>query len=464
MDIVWHRNDIRISDNIAVSNSNNSIPVYVFDTRILEFASDRRIKWIVKNMKKLKSLYRSEGSDLAIRVGESPAILRDLIEEFNVDRVLWNKSYTKLGRSRDKHVKEIVESKDLEYDVFDDRVLHEPSSIFTNKGDPYSVFTYYHKKWDKRKKDSPQDKPRALHKFSDYREVPRLEELGFKQPNIDLPKPGTEAARDALDKFIKTSIDEYQNQRDYPSQRATSRLSPYLSYGIIGIREVWERTEEAKNSANEESVIESIEEFQQQLAWRDFYNQVIYHNPELVNSNYKNYENQIEWKNDEKKLLKWKEGKTGYPIVDAGMRQLKKEGWMHNRVRMIVASFLTKDLLIDWRKGYEWFRKMLIDHNTANDNGGWQWAASTGTDAQPYFRIFNPMTQGEDYDPEAEYIKNFIPELQEVEPDTIHNWNELSEEDRTDLAPEYFNPIVDHSKKRKEAMQMYKKARGDTDQ
>jgi Deoxyribodipyrimidine photolyase len=225
---------------------------------------------------------------------------------------------------------------------------------------------------------------------------------------------------------------------------------------------VYERTQQALDSAAEDER-EEVREFQGQLAWREFYTQVLYHNPEVVTENYKDYENPIEWREDPEALQAWKDGETGYPIVDAGMRQLREEAYMHNRVRMIVASFLTKDLQLDWRRGYEWFRQKLADHNTANDNGGWQWAASTGTDAQPYFRIFNPMTQGERHDPDAEYIKTYVPELAEAEPDVIHSWHELSLTQRRRSAPDYPDPIVDHSKRREETLSMFEQARGQAD-
>lgn len=461
MDLIWHRNDIRVRDNEAVHNSSNGIPVYIFDERILEFANSRRLKWLIKNVQELKSEYRKEGSDLLIRVGESAEVIEQLLDDFDIDRVLWNNSYTKIGRERDETVKNTLEDHDFEFKTFDDGVMHEPNSIFTNKGTPYSVFTYYHKKWKKRDKDKPLEVPNDLFEFSDSRKVPDLSEIGFDDPDLTLPEAGTDTALDVLDNFINSKIDEYQERRDYPSDDVTSRLSPYMSYGVVSVRQVWAATQEAKEEVDDESDVDSIESFQEQLAWRDFYHQVMYHNPELVDENYKDYKNPIQWNDDQEELERWKNGTTGYPIVDAGMRQLKEEGWMHNRLRMIVASFLTKDLLIDWRKGYQWFKKMLIDHNAPNNNGGWQWAASTGTDAQPYFRIFNPMTQGEDYDPEAEYIKKFVPELEDVEPEYIHKWNELSEERRKSMAPEYNKPIVDHSERREDALEMFKTARGD---
>jgi len=213
--------------------------------------------------------------------------------------------------------------------------------------------------------------------------------------------------------------------------------------------------------ADNEGAREAVEEFQSQLAWREFYTQVLRHNPEVVTENYKQYDNEIAWREDPEALQAWKDGETGYPIVDAGMRQLRAEAWMHNRVRMIVASFLTKDLLIDWREGYDWFRRKLVDHDTANDNGGWQWAASTGTDAQPYFRIFNPMTQGERYDPDAEYVREYVPELRGVDPDLIHGWHEASLTERRSAAPEYPDPIVDHGERREAALAMFERARGE---
>jgi deoxyribodipyrimidine photo-lyase len=206
---------------------------------------------------------------------------------------------------------------------------------------------------------------------------------------------------------------------------------------------------------------ESVAEFQSQLAWREFYTHVLFFNPEVVTENFKSYENEIEWRDDPDELQAWRDGETGYPIVDAGMRQLKREAYMHNRVRMIVASFLTKDLLCDWRHGYAHFREYLADHDTQNDNGGWQWAASTGTDAQPYFRIFNPMTQGERYDPDAEYIAEYVPELRGVDPSVVHSWHECSPLQRRNAAPDYPEPIVDHSERREAALAMFERARGE---
>lgn len=230
--------------------------------------------------------------------------------------------------------------------------------------------------------------------------------------------------------------------------------------GTIGIRTVWERTEQAMAHTETAADEESVSEFQRQLAWREFYAQLLWDRPEIVTENARSFQQPIDWRDDPAELTAWKTGETGYPIVDAGMRQLANENWMHNRVRMIVASFLCKDLLIDWRDGYRWFREQLVDHDTANDIGGWQWAASTGADAQPYFRIFNPMTQGARHDPDARYIKRYVPELESVPPDVIHQWDELDEEERDHHATDYPAPIVDHGRRRERALAMYERARG----
>lgn len=452
MDIVWHREDIRMHDNKAVSNAEDAVPVFIIDDKILEKASKRRMKWLLKNLQSLKHDYNKIGSDILVRRGDPSTIIKNIIDEYDADRILFNKSYTPTGRDRDEQFKSEI-SQVVDIQTFHDRVLHKPESIYTNKGTPYSVFTYYHKKWKKRDKETPFDVGEFKEITDSEGDIPEVTELGFEPVDIQLPKAGTEVARRKLRSFCSDSIDEYEDSRDYPSEDGTSRLSPYMSYGVIGVREVWEETEKA----------ESPSEFQEQLAWRDFYTQVLYHNPSVVTENYKSYEQPIQWENDEELFEKWKNGKTGYPIVDAGMRQLKQEGYMHNRVRMIVASFLTKDLLIDWRQGYNWFRRMLIDHDVANNNGGWQWAASTGTDAQPYFRIFNPMSQGERYDPDGEYIKKYVSELDGVDAEHIHSWNELSEQEREEIQPDYPNPVVDHSERREQALDMYKTARGETE-
>ena len=481
MELFWHRRDLRIADNVglaAAADRDAVAPVFVFDPDVLEHASDVRVRRLLDGLAALRDAYRDRGSDLIVTRGDPTARLPELAGALDAERVVWNRDYSGLARRRDARVRQTLHDANVRREAHHDAVLHTPDSIRTNAGDPYSVYTYYWKKWTDRETDPPAPTPtegdllnttEMATKTSDLDNValgalPTPADLGFSEPDADVGPAGAEAARERLDAFLSAGVFNYDGERDYPAREGTSRLSTFMKYGEIGVREAYEATEAALANAenrSEDDAADHVEAFQQQLAWREFYTQVLYHNPEVVTENYKEYEEGINWRDDPTEIAAWKRGETGYPIVDAGMRQLREEAFMHNRVRMIVASFLTKDLLADWRHGYEHFRERLADHDTANDNGGWQWAASTGTDAQPYFRIFNPMTQGERYDPEAEYIKQYVPELRDVDADLIHEWHELSPTQRANAAPAYPAPIVDHSERREDALAMYKRARGE---
>jgi deoxyribodipyrimidine photo-lyase len=478
MQLHWHRRDLRASDNRGLSTAAEAgpvVPVFVFDRDVLTHAGSPRVRFMLDALAELRAWYRDNGSDLVVAHGDPREVLPELAAEYDAERVVWNKDYSGLARRRDSEVRQALNDAGVARESVHDAIHHEPGSITTNAGDPYSVYTYFWKKWRDRPKDDPYPEPNP----EDLADVtgealPTIDELGFEDPEGDVQPAGTEAARERLAAFCDDAIYRYEEDRDYMTRDATSRLSTDLKWGTIGIREVYAATEQAKTEAAEADVdtaegddeggpVASVEEFQSQLAWREFYTHVLFFNPEVVSQNYKEYERDIEWENDEDLLQAWKDGETGYPIVDAGMRQLREEAYMHNRVRMIVASFLTKDLLVDWREGYDWFREKLADHDTANDNGGWQWAASTGTDAQPYFRIFNPMTQGERYDPDAEYIKEYVPELEHASPKAIHEWHELTDFERRRVAEDYPAPVVDHSERREQALAMFETARGDDD-
>jgi len=514
MALFWHRRDLRIADNLglaAATDRDDVAPVFIFDPTVLAHASDVRIRRLLDGLAALRRAYRERDSDLLIAHGDPEAVIPTLAAELDVDRVVWNRGYSALARERDAAVRQALADADIDREAHHDAVLHTPDSIRTNAGDPYSVYSYYWKKWTDREKDAPAPTPEAVtlasadavataveplmrtdggggdgggddnsdgdgnsdgNGNSNHNRVesitigtlPTPAALGFEEPDADVGPAGTAAARDRLEAFLDEDVFSYETDRDYPARKASSRLSAFLAYGEIGVREVYEATESAMAAATdrpEADAESSVEEFQSQLAWREFYTQVLYHNPEVVTENYKEYEAGIDWRDDPEEIAAWKRGETGYPIVDAGMRQLREEAYMHNRVRMIVASFLTKDLLADWRHGYHHFRERLADHDTANNNGGWQWAASTGTDAQPYFRIFNPMTQGERYDPDAAYIREYVPELRGVDADVIHDWTECSPTQRANAAPAYPAPIVDHASRREAALAMYKRARGE---
>ena len=491
MELFWHRRDLRIADNVglaAAAGRGAVAPVFVFDDVVLAHASDVRVRRLLDGLAALRDEYRERGSDLLVARGDPETVLPALADDLGADRVVWNRGYSGLARERDADVRRALDEAGVEREAHHDAVHHDPDAIRTNAGDPYSVYTYYWKKWTDREKDPPAPTPAAsdLASADTLRAaagvgtradggvaaeavavgaLPSPSDLGFAEPDADTGPAGTTAARDRLSAFLDEAVFTYEADRDYPADEPTSRLSAFLTYGEIGVREVYAATTEAmaeaESDARPDDAPEQVEEFQKQLAWREFYTQVLFHNPEVVTENYKEYEAEIEWRDDPAEIAAWKRGETGYPIVDAGMRQLRDEAFMHNRLRMIVASFLTKDLLADWRHGYDHFRKRLADHDTANNNGGWQWAASTGTDAQPYFRIFNPMTQGERYDPDAEYIAQYVPELRGVDPETVHGWHELSPTERANAAPAYPAPIVDHSKRREAALAMYKRARGE---
>ncbi|WP_311198589.1 deoxyribodipyrimidine photo-lyase [Jeotgalibaca sp. MA1X17-3] len=277
-----------------------------------------------------------------------------------------------------------------------------------------------------------------------------------KQIPIEDLQIGTKAAHQRLDEFIKHDLSNYKVARDYPVKNSTSHLSKYLRTGEISIRTVFDQVNRSENSAGKETFIK-------ELAWRDFYNMIYATHPDQKNSSINPSFRQLEWENDEEFFKKWKEGKTGFPIVDAAMRQLKETGWMHNRLRMITASFLTKDLLIDWKWGEQYFQEMLIDYDPSNNIGGWQWAASTGTDSVPYFRIFNPTTQSEKYDKSGEFIKYYVPELKNIDGEKIHEPSKLSKEEQNKfgviIGKDYPEPIVSHKERRKIAIKVFEQAK-----
>jgi deoxyribodipyrimidine photo-lyase len=477
MSIHWHRRDLRVTDNrglAAAADRGPVVPLFVFDDAVLAHAGPPRVRFMLDALAELRADYRDRGGDLLVARGDPREVVPKVAAEHGAEMVTWNRDYSGLAQRRDEDVKAALSDADRIPQQFHDAIFHEPGSITTNKGDPYSVYTYFWKKWRDRDKPSPYPNPAEAGDGAaafgvspgDGDPLPSIQDLGFEEPEADVQPAGTDPARERLTAFCDGPIARYEDDREIPAKDATSRLSTDLKWGTIGLREVYDATTAAMadaEAAGDDAAAESIEEFQSQLAWREFYTHVLFYHPHVVTDDYKSYENPIEWREDEDALQAWKDGETGYPIVDAGMRQLRAEAYMHNRVRMIVASFLTKDLLLDWRHGYDWFREKLADHDTANDNGGWQWAASTGTDAQPYFRIFNPMTQGERYDPDAEYIKQYVPELRDVPADQIHQWHELTLTQRQRTAPDYPAPIVDHSERREEALAMFERARGEAD-
>ncbi|MHB9286424.1 cryptochrome/photolyase family protein [Halobacteriales archaeon Cl-PHB] len=480
MHLHWHRRDLRVADNCglaAAAAGDPVVPVFVFDDRVLTHASPPRVSFMLDALASLRTAYRERGSDLVVRHGDPATVLTNLALEFDADGVTACADYSGLAEARDDRIETALDDVDVEFETVHDYVLHPPGSITTNAGDPYAVFSYYGEKWLTRAGEDAVDPPAADDLVSvQGDDLPTLAELSFPHPEADVPPAGIDVASERLETFCDGPIYRYAERRDYPARGGTSRLSPHLSFGTIGVRTVYQATEAARRAIEAEGAVdgagdavddelarESVREFQEQLAWREFYVQVLADRPDTVRENFKQFENQIDWRQDTSDFRTWTAGRTGYPLVDAGMRQLRQEAWMHNRVRMVAAAFLTKHLLLDWRWGYRWFREKLVDHDTANDVGGWQWAASTGTDAQPYFRIFNPATQAADYDPDTDYITEYVPELADVEPSVIHDWPTLSPETRSTAAPAYPEPVVDHATARERALATFRRARGDED-
>ena len=477
----WHRRDLRPADNVGLaaaaeattdadaSTDDELLPLFVLDDALLAHAGPPRVAFMLEALAALREWYRERGSDLLLVHGDPREVVPEIAAEHDVDLVTWNRDYSKIARDRDAAVRRELADREIGRASYDDAVCHAPGSILTNEGEHYSVFSYYWRKWADRDPGEPPDAPGAgvladADRLADAQRepLPDLADLDVPEPTADV-QPGTrQDGLERLTEFCDGPIYEYDDRRDDPAAAATSRLSPHLSFGTLGPREVHAAVEAAKADAPEEDARDNAEEYRRQLCWREFYVQVLADNPEMPTQNLKEFPNPIEWRDDPDALQAWKDGETGYPIVDAGMRQLREEAYMHNRLRMIVASFLTKDLMLDWREGLAWFRERLVDHDVANDAGGWQWAASVGVDAQPYFRVFNPVTQGERHDPDAEYIRRYVPELRDVEPDVIHDWTELSPTQQQRTASDYPAPIVDHAERREEAIATFERARGDS--
>jgi deoxyribodipyrimidine photo-lyase len=499
--IHWHRRDLRPADNVGLAEAADAatteeplVPLFVLDDALLAHAGPPRIAFLLDALRSLRAWYRERGGDLLLVRGDPREVVPRVAAEHGTDLVTWNRDYSRIARDRDAAVRRELADRDVDRASFEDAVCHAPGSILTSEGEHYSVFSYYWRKWAERDPgESPDPPDSAVLAYPDTEplpepddlDVPELDDLDVPEPDdldvpelddLDVPEPddldvpgptadvqpGTrDDGLDRLADFCDGPIYEYDEMRDDPAADATSRLSVHLSFGTLGPREVHAAVEAAKADAPDDDARTNAEEYRRQLCWREFYAQVLADNPEMPREPLKEFPNPIEWRDDPEALQAWKDGETGYPIVDAGMRQLQEEAWMHNRLRMIVASFLTKDLLIDWREGLAWFRERLVDHDVANDAGGWQWAASVGVDAQPYFRVFNPMTQGERHDPDAEYIKRYVPELRDVEPDVIHDWTECSTTQRQRTAPAYPAPIVDHAERREQAIAAFERARGE---
>jgi len=428
VNIVWFRRDLRLTDNAALyhalKSENFILPIFIFDKNILdklEDKADRRVEFIHAALAEMQQQLVSMGSSLQVFYANPLEAFKQLLSNYRIEKVFTNHDYEQYAIDRDEQIKNLLQQHNASLHTFKDQVIFEKDEVLKDDGKPYTVFTPFSNKWKARLtafhlKEYPTEKYfNNFYKQSPIT-IPTLESIGFKA--VDKPFPGKD-----LNLAI---VAKYKEQRNFPAIRGTSQLGVHLRFGTVSVREI------ARLSRDKS------ETFLNELIWRDFYHSILWQFPHVRRGEaFKKEYEQIEWVNNEADFEKWCEGKTGYPIVDAGMRELNETGYMHNRVRMIVASFLTKHLLIDWRWGELYFAKKLLDFDYAANNGGWQWAAGSGCDAAPYFRIFNPSLQTEKFDKDLKYIRKWIPELDSFD---------------------YPQPIINHEFARKRVLEVYSKA------
>ncbi len=416
--VFWFRRDLRLEDNIALHKAleeNTSVlPVFIFDDNILDELprEDPRVQFIHEELSGIHARLREYGSGLKVYKGKPETVWKEILEAFEITGVYVNRDYEPYALERDTLVEQLLNDKGIPMITFKDQVVFEPHEILKEDRAPYHVFTPYKNKWLREFRGVRVTFIRSYDSFIKGEfQFPELEELGFAETSVKvLP-------------YDLSVLDRYAEDRDYPWKKASSNLGPHLRFGTISVRQVIDRLEPAH------------EVFLSELIWREFFKQILFHYPKVIHQNFKTGYDGVQWLNHEPDFEKWCSGMTGYPMVDAGMRQLNATGYMHNRVRMITAGFLCKHLLIDWRWGESYFAKKLLDFELSSNNGNWQWAAGTGCDAAPYFRIFNPIEQQKKFDPQLIYVREWVPEY------------------GTAAYPE---PMVDHKMARSRALETYR--------
>jgi deoxyribodipyrimidine photo-lyase len=461
--IIWFRRDLRLADNAALATAirqGEVIPAFVIDPVLLN--SDRvgakRIAWLAANLRELDRSLRQRGSQLIVRRGEPAAELLKLARETEATNVYFNLDLTPYARKRDQRVALELEAQGVTVETFDDMTIHHPEEIVTLTGRPYQVFTVFKRAWLALPKPAA-DEAESLPEHMPLPEAVTSLPIDFEE-SIELPAAGEDAALDRLNRFLEETIYGYGEGRNLLDRAATSFLSPYLRFGALSIRQSYWGAKAAIDLATDKAAQQSAEAWLNELIWREFYLALLYHFPHTIDQPLREQYRDFEWLDDDESFAAWCEGRTGYPVVDAAMRMLNATGWMHNRARMIVASFLTKDLLIDWRKGEQYFMQQLIDGDSASNSGGWQWAAGVGADAQPFFRVFNPTLQGQRFDPEGVFVKQWLPELAQVPIEFVHEPWKMSEADQRRynvvIGRDYPAPIVDHAFARDRALRHYR--------
>jgi deoxyribodipyrimidine photo-lyase len=423
--VFWFRRDLRLEDNAGLfhclNSGNEVLPVFIFDTTILnklEQKKDRRVDFIHQVVLKLQEKLVAHGSSLMV-LNDSPLnAFKALVEKFNIRFVFANRDYEPSALQRDTEIETYLKTKDIAFKTFKDQVVFDPGEVLKSNGEPYTIYTPYSNIWKQKLSNTPVQSFSSEKLMANFFKtqpflIPSLEAIGFKKTNFKFELP-------LLNKKI---ISDYHLTRNIPSINGTTQLSVHLRFGTVSVRQLVAVAQQLN------------EQWLNELIWREFFMSVLFHFPYVVDGAFKKKYNGIVWRNDEKEFEAWCKGETGYPIVDAGMRELNETGFMHNRVRMVVASFLTKHLLIDWRWGEAYFAEKLVDYELAANNGNWQWAAGCGCDAAPYFRIFNPAEQTKRFDPELKYINKWVKNLSSFD---------------------YLQPIVEHRFARERALKVYK--------
>ena len=427
--IFWFRRDLRLDDNVgfleALKSDYPVLPIFIFDKEILDKLpkDDARVTFIYETLQKMRDrLQNDHTSSLALFYGKPIDIWKQILKDYEVKEVYTNRDYEPYAKKRDKEISSLFEEKDIDFKTFKDQVIFEKDDVVKGGGEPYIVYTPYKNKW---LETFNEDNDLKIHYTSQH--LSNLVE-NSRLPNLTLSEMEFETSSLKVPDYdvTPTLIDNYEDTRNFPAQDGTSRLGPHLRFGTVSVRKMVKK-----------ALAENNQVFWTELVWREFFMQILYHYPETVNNAFRKKYDRIDWRNNEEEFEKWKTGTTGFLLVDAGMRELNTTGYMHNRVRMLTASFLCKHLLIDWRWGETYFAEKLLDYEQASNVGNWQWAAGSGVDAAPYFRIFNPMTQVDKFDKERKYIEKFIPEY-----DTS----------------EYPEKMVDHKEARERCLKTYKQA------
>ena len=428
VNVFWFRRDLRIDDNVgfyeALKGEHPVLPIFIFDSEILDKLpeDDARVTFIHETLQNMRQTLQDEhSSSIAIYHGKPIEIYKQLTKDFKINTVYTNHDYEPYAKERDEEIISFLETQNIEFKTFKDQVIFEKDEVVKNDGDPYVVYTPYMKTWKEKFKTIDLEIFYTNNYLNNLIEHTRL-------PNLSLSDIGfTKSKQEIADYDVTpTLIQDYEDTRNFPAKDGTSRLGPNLRFGTVSVRKMVKK-----------AIAEKNEVFWQELIWREFFMQILWHFPHTVDKAFKAKYDRIEWRNNEEEFKTWCEGKTGYPLVDAGMRELNETGFMHNRVRMLVGSFLCKHLLIDWRWGEAYFAEKLHDYEMASNVGNWQWVAGSGVDAAPYFRIFNPTTQIQKFDKEHHYIKKWVPEYQELT---------------------YPKPMVDHKKARERCLETYKTA------